>query len=99
MSIWRLEPIDTTDNNWRASAHVGPVLIRAADEQRARAIATGAFFVAAEHVAGLEVPVNPWEYNVVVSCLPANETTFAEEGPDEILDPPGYDDEWHRKGV
>ncbi len=96
MPIWRLEPIDTTDHNWRASTYRGPMLIRAADEQRARAIATLALGVAARHVPGSDVPVVPWDYSGLVSCSRADDTTFAEEGPDEILDPDQYDDSWRR---
>ncbi len=99
MSIWRLEPIDTTNHNWRASSYVGPVLIRAADEQQARALATRVLNVAAEHARGSKLPVNPWNKVELVSCSRANDTTFAEEGPDEILDPAQYEDEWRRMDV
>ncbi len=98
MSIWSLEPIDTSNDNWRRSRYCGPVLIRAADVQRARAIATLALGVAAEHVPGSEIPVNPWNKVDLVSCSRANDTTFDEEGPEQILDPPEYDGEW-RRGV
>ncbi len=99
MSIWLLEPIDTTNHNWRASSYVGPVLIRAANEQRARAIATCAFGRASRHVPGLDVPIVPWDYDGLSDCSRSNDTTFAEEGPDEILDPAQYDDEWRRMDV
>ncbi len=99
MAIWRLEPIDTTNHNWRASSYVGSVLIRAADEQRARVIATRAFGIAARLVAGMDVPVIPWDYDGLSDCSRANDTTFAEEGPDEILDPAQYEDEWRRMDV
>ena len=94
MSIWKLEPIDTSNDNWEASAHKGPALIRAADELQARTIAARAFYKAAERppILGSELAINPWNKVELVSCSRATDTDFPEEGQDGVLEPPGYDD-------
>lgn len=99
LAIWRLEPIDLSDHNWRASGHREAVIVRADDEQRARDLATFAFGKAAEKQGIQETPVVPWHYDQNVSCTELKESEFDADGPDSILDPPGYDDEWRRVGI
>ena len=99
MAIWRLEPIDLGNHNWRASSHKGDVIIRADGEQRARDLATFVFGQAAKKQGIQETPVVPWDYEQHVSCTELEESHFDADGPDSILDPPGHDDEWRRIGI
>ncbi|MAF94578.1 MAG: hypothetical protein CMM60_02315 [Rhodospirillaceae bacterium] len=48
MPIWRLEPINPDDHHWRASTYAGPLTVRAADEDKARELATSQFRIGAE---------------------------------------------------
>ncbi len=99
MAIWQLDPIDSSDHNWRASTYVGRVIIRAPDEQRAREIATYALRIAAERIPGMEVPIVPiipWAYGHLVECERIEAGTHKEDGEDAILEPSEYDDRWRR---
>ena len=68
MPIWNLEPIDTADHNWRCSDYAGTAIVRAPDDLTARAVADGAFSIAALYVPGAETPMPPWGYKHLVSC-------------------------------
>lgn len=37
MALWKLQPLDLSDSNWEASSHRGVVIVRAPDEETARA--------------------------------------------------------------
>ena len=46
MPVWKLTPIDLDDPNWEASSHRSAAVVRAPDEDAARAAAAKAFDVA-----------------------------------------------------
>ena len=96
MPIWKLDPIDLTDQNWAASRRKGPVIIRAPTEDRARQIAQGAFAIGVSPTPGTELPFSPWKYPNLVTCQPDTSTEYDEDGPDAILDPADYDHDWAR---
>ncbi len=96
MPIWQLDPIDSTDQNWRASTYSGRVIVRAAAEERAREIATLAFGIAAQHIPGMERPLNPWEYAGLVECQQIEAGAYQEGGPEAILEPAEYDPDWRQ---
>ncbi len=87
MPIWKLEPVDPNEDHWRASVYNGPVVVRAADEVRARGVAAEAFGIAAEKLPGAEVPLVPWDYSQLVTCARLENSDFDEEGPEAILGP------------
>ena len=39
MPIWKLDPINPDDEHWTASRYVGPLFVRAADDDGARELA------------------------------------------------------------
>ena len=56
MAIFSLIPVDLDDPDWEASSHRGRVIVRAANEQQARAIAAEAF--------DIREPVLPFAFRV-----------------------------------
>ena len=96
MAIWQLDPINSSDHNWRASTYVGRVTIRAPDEQRARQIAGRAFGIAADHIPGMEVPITPWLYGHLVGSQRVGAGAYEEEGEDAIVEPSEHDILWRR---
>ncbi len=94
--IWRLAPINHESPNWKASVYKEDVIIRAATEDRARQIASRAFWIGVNRVSGALI-ANPWGRPInETTCERATDTNYSEEGPDEILSPAEYDDTWAR---
>ena len=87
MPIWRLEPINPGDHHWRASTYAGPLSVRAADEDEARALAASRFGIAAEKLPGGEVSRPPWLYSWLATCKRMEASEFEEDGPDTVLGP------------
>ncbi len=87
MGIWTLKPVNPDEDHWRASTYVGPLIVRAPDEVKARSVATEAFGIAAEKPPGEEVPRPPWGDPSKVTCARLEDSGFDEEGPDGILGP------------
>ncbi len=96
MPIWQLDPIDSTDQNWRASTYSGRVIVRAPVEKRARQIATLAFGIATERIPGTDPLFPPWKHGDLVECQKIEAGPHQEEGPEAILEPAQYDHEWRR---
>lgn len=94
-SIWRLAPINPSSPYWKASTYCGQLVIRAPSERRARQIAGLALSIAVEHVPGGQTISNPWNRIVgEATCERVTESTYEDEGPEAILFPKEYDDEW-----
>jgi hypothetical protein len=87
MPIWKLEPVNPDEHHWRASTYVGPVIVRAPDEDTAGSVAANAFGIAAEKPPGAEVPLLPWIHSWLVTCVRLDNSDFDEEGPEAILGP------------
>jgi len=96
MPIYELVPIDPDDRSWKRSTYCGRVIIRARDEARARQIAKLAFDIAALPVSGENLPHCPWHYENMARCCRLEESRYAENGPEAILEPAEYDQEWKR---
>ncbi len=94
MSIWKLEPTDLDSHHWAASTYKRPVVIRAADEKAARGIASRAFWIGTSKPPGKEVSSIPWRQVRLTPCTKLEGSDFSEEGPDAILEPAEYDNEW-----
>jgi hypothetical protein len=87
MPIWRLEPINPDDHHWQASPYAGPLIVRAADEDKARELAASQFRIGAEKPPGTEVPRTPWLYSWLATYTRIEASEFEEDGPETILDP------------
>jgi hypothetical protein len=87
MAIWMLTPVDLTDPNWEASSHRGPVVVRAPDEQKARAAAAEAFDVKTGFRPGQGMRFPPWTRNGLVTAKRLHDERFEEKGPTAILQP------------
>ena len=87
MPIWKLEPVNPAEYHWRASAYVGPVILRAPDEARAGGVAGEAFGIVAEMLPGAKMPLVPWVHSRLVTCVQLENSGFDEEGPEAILGP------------
>ena len=82
MPIWCLTPIPSQrhDPAWLASTYTGEVVVRAAHERHARAVAAGAFSTA--------LPLRgPWTQARLVTCTPETDSPYPEQGADEVLWP------------
>lgn len=94
-SIWRLTPINPSSLNWKASTYCGELIIRAVSERRARQIAGLALNIAVEYVRPGPTISNPWNRIVgEASCERRAKSEYDDEGPEAILFPEEYDDEW-----
>ncbi len=91
MPIWKLEPADLSSEHWACSTHKGTIIVRAPDEKAARSAATSAFGIAATVPRSRETLFSPWEQANLVKCLRLHNSSFDENGPTEVLDPPQYD--------
>ena len=87
MPIWRLEPINPDDHHWQASTYAGPLTVRAADEDKAREVASSQLRISAEKPPGAEVPRTPWLYLWLSTCKRIEASELEEDGPDTILEP------------
>jgi len=86
MPIWELKPTDKNSGCWRASSYKGRVVVRTANESKARDFATSKFHIAPRRVAG-DTPVNPWIQSDLVTCRPLDDSPYDDNGPDETLEP------------
>ena len=101
MALWKLEPLDTTDHNWKASTFKSEVIVRAPDSRMARLLASRAFGIAPERVSAGTIPVVPWDEVRLVGCEEVEPTeNYAADGDSGIVYPadaverasPGYED-------
>ena len=92
MKIWRLEPIDLTSPHWERSTHRGRLIVRAADEERARTLAKLAFDKASEHQHAEPNPLlPPWSQEELVACVLLEGSVYPDDGPEGILEPEHVD--------
>jgi len=87
MPIWKLTPIDPTNSNWTASTHRGETTIRAATEEKARARARSAFWIATKRTPGESIRFPPWGHSDLVRCERLEGSEYPDDGPEEILVP------------
>jgi hypothetical protein len=87
MPIWQLEPIDISSQHWSASTYNGTVIVRAGTEKDARRLAASTFGCAAPVNVGHPIAAVPWDNSQVVSCSPLKQSSYPENGADEILEP------------
>lgn len=87
MALWKLSPIDLTDPSWQSSSHRGPAIVRAKNEDQARAIAARSFDLPVGFRPGQGVHAPPWRRASLVRIEAIDDPRFTPDGPDEVLDP------------
>lgn len=87
MPLWKLHPIDLSDPNWEMSSHRDVVVVRAADEERARDVAQQAFGVKRGFPLKGGVTAPPWKRPQLVSAELIKDSRWEDEGPDAVLMP------------
>ena len=87
MGIWKLIPVDPSDQSWQTSSYQGTVVVRATNERIARQTAARAFDLAIRFPprAGLRAP--PWLRPALVRAERIESTIYAAEGSPEVLEP------------
>jgi len=87
MPLWRLLPIDSTSDHWRASTYQGEVIVRATSEAEARSTATTTFFTAYARIPGSALLFSPWGQPAIVGCQRVEGLPYDEQGPTAVLYP------------
>lgn len=87
MAIWKLTPLDLKDPNWQASSHRAMAVVRARDEEEARAVAQAAFGVKTDFKPGHGVTAPPWLRPSLVKAERIEDGPYEPEGPAEVLEP------------
>ena len=90
MPIYQLAPKNLEDHNWRCSTVKEPVIVRAGSCDEARNICANQFGVVPELVG--PIPTDPWYMPRLVDCQEFKDPRWSIDGPNQILDPPGYED-------
>ncbi len=87
MLIWKLTPLSTDDPFWLGSSHRAVVVVRAPDEESARAQAQKRFGVAARFPAGTRIVGAPWTRTNLVRAEVLDDSRYSTDGPPEVLEP------------
>ena len=87
MPIFRLTPTHLEDAAWQASSHTSDVLVRAADADAARKLATGRFGRFIEISPDEDTFLDLWTQPHLVTCIHEAQSGYPEAGPAEVLDP------------
>jgi hypothetical protein len=87
MPLWKLQPLDLSDPNWEASSHRAVVIVRAPDEETARAEAQRTFGVKTGFRPGKGGKAPPWTRPSLVAAERVRDERYEEEGPTEVLEP------------
>lgn len=87
MPIWELKPINPDDEHWTASRYIGPLYVRAADDDGARELAAMAYRIGEGKLPSGDVPTMPWLYPWLANCTRVDDSEYNEEGADAILGP------------
>jgi hypothetical protein len=87
MFIWKLTPVSTDDAMWHASSHRGPLIVRAPDEESARAAAQRRFGVATRFPPGTGVAAAPWKRPSLVVAEIVEHGHHDRNGPPGVLEP------------
>jgi transcriptional regulator with XRE-family HTH domain len=91
--IWRLTPIDPSNENWEASTWRGSVVVRAPTERIARWRAKIAFVIATRRRPGQTILMCPWGFANFVRAEEVQDSSYQIDGPTAILDPATADRE------
>ena len=87
MPLWKLTPLDLLDPSWEASSHQGVTIVRARDEEDARATAAKAFDVKTRFSPGKGQQFPPWSRAALVKVERIEDTRYDGAGPAAVLEP------------
>jgi hypothetical protein len=87
LRIWKLTPITTDDPLWRGSSHLGAVIVRARDEENARAQAQEQFGVSARFSARARIVGAPWKRPNLVRAQLLEHSPYSTDGSLGVLEP------------
>ena len=87
MPVWKLEPINPDDEHWTASRYVGPLFVRAADDDGARELAAMACGIGKGKLSSGMVSTTAWRDALLANCTQVEDSEYNEEGADAILGP------------
>lgn len=90
MPIWRLEPLDLSSEYWAYSRYSGVAIVLVGNADKARFCAVKAFSRLAEIPRSRKTPRIPWQDADLVRCSQVVDSTFNQNGPSCVLDPPHY---------
>ena len=90
MPIWILEPLDLSSEYWAYSTYRGAAIVRAGNADKARSCAAKAFIRLAEIPSSRKTPNSPWQDADLVRCSQLVDSTFNENGPACVPDPPNF---------
>jgi hypothetical protein len=97
MKLWELLPTSVESNVWRFTTYTGPVILRAHDENQARALASERFQTGPLSKADHNDVVigDPWHSGLFVRCapLPQSDTRWPMKGDPGIV----YPVEWRER--
>lgn len=87
MKIYKLEPIDKTHKDWRASTTQKTIIVRAENPDKAREITKLKYWLAVGKTAtGENLPRCPWKQEERVSCTILENSKYDEKGDPGVLD-------------
>ena len=89
MPIWKLEPIDSNHDCWIGIDCREPVIVRANDEQGARDVAEVKLAPTWGAPPGKHHGASPWQDHYHSSCNRFKNSSYEEDGDDELLEPLG----------
>ena len=90
MPLYELSPKNLDDLNWRCSIVRKPVIVRAGSCDEARTVCMNRFGIVPDLVG--PIPTDPWLLPHLVECQEIEDPRWPTDGPNQILDPPGYED-------
>jgi len=85
--IFRLTPIDPTNENWLCTIHKAEAVVRAWDEQTARNVMKREFGICAPPRASLNTIYCPWGRAEHSHCVEITDGTYPAKGPEGVLFP------------
>ena len=92
MPIYRLSPKNLEDHKWRISSVQEPVIVRAGSCDEAREFCAKKFVTPDFELDDGKMPMAPWSLLRLVECQEIEDPRWPVDGPNQILDPPGYED-------
>ena len=90
MPIYQRSPKNLEDHNWRCSTVKEPVIVRAGSCDEARNVCANQFHEVPDYFG--PIPMDPWCMPHLVECQEIEDLRWPVDGPNQILDPPGYED-------
>ena len=86
MKIYKLTPVNPTDEVWRYYTHKGGVVVRAVDESAARALASKKFKIFGLVNPNRDARSDPWRDESQVSVQELSESSHPAVGEPKVLE-------------